>query len=267
VYVAHLDADSLSRADLPSTAIAMSVGVGSIPSHVAFTPSGTTAYVSNQGSQSVSVVDVATNTQIGTIELPVGADAWNVLVSPDGRRLYVTTNVGMVLVINTAGNAVAGSRTLGIDDAIRGLTLDPTGRVLYLAGRNSGTIYAVDAETLAGTRTLRIGGTPQRMAVSRDGATLYVANEARGLDVVTLATGTVRTIELDGGAYGLALSPDDAQLYVTVPSTGQVHVVDRARGTASAAIAVGGQSRVVAFTRRSDTAVIANEAGWVTFVR
>lgn len=264
VYVALLDADSLGRADLPDMALAPAAKVGTTPSHVTFSPSGGTAYSSNQGSHDVSVIDVATNTELRKI--PVSSDAWNVIVSPNGSRVYATTDQGALFVINTATGGIVTSLTLLAGDALRGLALNPAGTRLYVGGCLSGYVYVVDVTTNALVQILPVGGMPQHLAVSHDGSQLYVANETRGLDMVTLATGTLRTDTLAAGGYGLALSPDDAQLYVSIPSAGLVAIVDRASGTVLKTLAVGGRPRGIAFSHSGANAAIANEGGWVTFV-
>jgi len=266
IYVARLDAATLSRGQLPASLLTTGAAVGSIPSHVVFNPAGTRAYVSNQGSANVSVVDVATDRQTALIPLPT--DAWNVLVSPDGARLYATTNQGVLAIINTSTNAIITSLTLQQGDALRGIALDAPRNNLYVAGRNSGTIYVVDTRSNTLVRSIPVGGTPQRMAVSPNGAELYVANEARGLDIITLGTGAVRTIALGGGGYGLALTADAAQLYVTVPSAGLVRIIARETGAIVNTLAIGGTPRNVAFSSSGQHAVISAEtAGTVTFVR
>ena len=265
IYVARLDAEQLSRGQLPGTTMMTGPGVGSIPSHVTFNPTGTRAYVANQGSADVSVIDVATHTEIGFIPMP--SDAWNVLVSKDGARLYATTNQGVLAVINTATNAVITGLTLQAGDALRGIFEDAPRSMLYVAGRNSGNVYVVDTRTNAVARTISLGGTLQRIAVSPDGAELYVANESRGLDIVTLSTGAFRTVPLGGGGYGLAMSPDAAQLYVTVPDAGVVRIIARATGTITSTLTLGGRPRNVAFSARGDYAVVSNETGSVVFVR
>ena len=266
IYVARLDADQLSRGQLPGTTMQAGPTVGSIPSHVAFNPAGTRAYVANQGSADVSVIDVATHSELGYISLP--SDAWNVLVSKNATRLYATTNQGQLAVINTATNAIVAPMTLRLGDALRGIVEDAPRNMLYVAGRNSGNIYVVDTRSNTVVRTIILGGIPQRIAVSPDGEELYVANEARGLDIVTLSTGAFRTVAIGGGGYGLAMSPDGVQLYVTIPNAGVTRIVTRATGTVVGSITTGGRPRNVAFSARGDYAVITNEdGGSVTFVR
>lgn len=47
------------------------------------------AYITNSGDNTVSVIDIATNTVIGT-PIPVGPFPFGVAVNPAGKRVYVT---------------------------------------------------------------------------------------------------------------------------------------------------------------------------------
>ena len=81
----------------------------------------------------------------------------------------------------------------------------------------------------------------------------------------SLATGAFRTVDLGAGGYGLAMSPDAAQLYVTVPDLGIVRIVSRTSGAVVGTLAVGQRPRNVAFSRRGDYAVITDESGGKVF--
>ena len=71
------------------------------------------AYITNQNSNTVSVIDTATDTISATI--PVGLTPEGVAVSPDGRKVYVA-NVGVstVSVIDTATNTVSATIPLSL---------------------------------------------------------------------------------------------------------------------------------------------------------
>jgi len=72
----------------------------------------TRAYVANQASDTVSVIDTATNTVVATIV--VGNDPYDVAVSPAGTRAFVTNAFsGTVSVIDTATNTVVATIPVG----------------------------------------------------------------------------------------------------------------------------------------------------------
>jgi YVTN family beta-propeller protein len=172
-------------------------------------------------------------------------------------------------VINPRTNTI--SKTLQAGDADRGLALHPSDTLLYVASRNTGQIFVVSTKRDVVLGGWVVGGVPQRLAVSRAGDELYVANEdgqSPRVDVVNTRTGAViRRIPLLSGGYGLARSPDDKQVYVSMPAAGRVAVIDRATRTQVRTIVTGGAPRNIAFDRVGTTAAIANEAGWVDFVQ
>jgi len=66
------------------------------------------AYISNAGSNSVSVIDTETNTVVGS-PLTVGSQPAGVAVTPDGKYAYVTNNGSNTLsIIDTASKTVLG---------------------------------------------------------------------------------------------------------------------------------------------------------------
>lgn len=261
VYVTRADG-MLSRADLPATTFETTVTVGQVPTDVAFDPSGARAYVTNQWSQQVGIVDVATNTQVDVI--PVPGDPFRVVVTPDGQRLYVTTNVGELLAIELPSKTIRVTYTLG--SASNGVAFHPNGILLY-GTTMGGLVFEINTATDS-ARALVTTGTLQDIAVSRDGAELYIAKENGNLEVRNAPTGGLITeIPAAAGAFGLRLSPDGRQLYAGIVFGGVVRVIDRATRGVIRSIPVDDPRRI-AFDRYGTTAVIASQAGnAVYFVR
>ncbi len=74
--------------------------MGRFPVGVAFTPNGAFAYVVNQNSNNVSVIDTTTRTVTATIT--VGTNPWGVAFAPNGAFAYVTNqDTNDVSVINS----------------------------------------------------------------------------------------------------------------------------------------------------------------------
>ena len=74
------------------------------------------AYVANEGSANVSVIDTATNKVVATV--PVGNNPFGVAVTPVGTHVHVTNlslgSGNTVSVINTASNTVVATVTVGV---------------------------------------------------------------------------------------------------------------------------------------------------------
>jgi YVTN family beta-propeller protein len=266
VYITRLDAGLLSSANAADYAIdERHVQVGSVPTGVAFSPDGATAYVTNQYSWNVGVVDVESGAQIA--EIPFDGNPFVVRVSPDGERLYVAGNTTQVNVYSTESRALLKKIPVGY--APNGFAVHPTDPVLYVSSV-FGSVTEVDMTTDDVLRTFAAGGTPQEVVVSKNGDELFVANEAGWVDIFDLETGArAAQVPVNGGAFGMALSPDQQHLYVGVINWGAstVDVVNIPSRHIIHSIAVGGVPRRIAFTRHGGIAVVANESGYVSFVR
>lgn len=265
VYVGRLDMNAVARFNGSSTNVAASIAVGSTPTELAFNPAGTTAYVTNQFSDNIGIIDVATNTQTSTI--PVTGDPFKLIVSPDGTTLYVTTNANNVYKIDIASKTVSGSLATGA--TANGLALNADGSKLYVSTRDGGSVIEVNTSDMTASRTFTTGGRTQEVVVGPNDAELYVANEFDGkLYIFNLSTGTLAgsVSNLGDGPWGMALSPDGTKLWISVLWTGEVKVVDRVGRTISRSLYTGGTPRRIGFLSNG-TAVVANEAGYVTWLQ
>lgn len=101
------------------------------------------AYVAG-ASQGVGIIDVAQQKVIGG--LAVAGDPYIILLSPDGRLLYVTQpTLGQVTALATKTGQRICSATFPGHPSLMALSID--GTVLYVAGMNETTIIALDSQT------------------------------------------------------------------------------------------------------------------------
>ena len=100
--VSVIDAVTNKAIDLnPATTTTIdAIKVGSAPQQIAISPDGTRAYVTNYSSNSVSVINTATNAVDGTA-ISVPSTPIGVALSNDGGLLYVANGNDKVSVINT----------------------------------------------------------------------------------------------------------------------------------------------------------------------
>jgi YVTN family beta-propeller protein len=266
VYATQLDNASMGAGSTTSLTLSGGIAVGNAPTAVAFAPSGTTAYVANQLSSNVGVVDVASSTQVSLVA--VTGNTFNVIVSPNGSRVFVATNSNQVHEINASSRTVTGS--VAVASAPSAMVFGKGDTLLYVSSFVGGTVTElnVSGDQPVVSRVYNVGGRPQGIAISPGRDTLYVANEMGTLDVVDIASGTITSpVNLGSGGLGLALTTDATQLYVTLGDVGAVSVVDRASLTIIKSITTGGTPRRIAFSPDGLTAVVASEAGSVVFIR
>jgi len=263
IYATRAFAAQVDRIDLRARRSVVSIDVGANPTRLAFDPTGRVAYVTNQFDDSVSVVDVSRNLQVD--DLPVAGDPAPVVASADGRHLFVCTNDDELVCLNVLSRRVRAR--LALPATSHHLTEHPRAGVLYVSTRAAGTVMEVETPSLRVRRTFHLGGRTQALVVAPDGTELYVADELGAVHVVALEAGVpAATVHLPAGAYGLALTPDGEQLFVTMPGAGCVQVLDRVSRRHVQTVITGGAPRHTAFTADGRTGLIVNERGWITVV-
>lgn len=264
-YITLGSASQLARTNLPSQAFAPAVSVGSIPTEVAFNSTGAVAYVTSQSGHYVGVVNVASNTQVDTI--PVNGAPFEVIVEPGDSIIYVSTNVNKVYGIRVATKQLVDSfPTPAIGN---GMIIRDT--LLYVSTHSGGTIIEFNLRTRVAARTFAVGGTPQKLALSADGNTLYIANQAGYVQFWDLTSGLQigSNLLLSGSAgYGIALRPTTGRLYVTTAyfGGGGIYVINPATRTIVTSVIAGGSTRRVVFAANG-VGFVPNESGWVDFIK
>src|SRR5439155_1603758 len=150
--------------------------------------------------------------------------------------------------------------------ALNGVALTSDRSRLYVSSVG-GTVTEINTAADTVVRSFRPGGLPQDLVVGRGDSTLYLANEAGWVQVWNLKRWT-RTDSIPvPAAFGLALTQDGEQLWVTETAVGGIAVVDGASRAVIETIPVLGSPRHLAMTPDGTTAVVANEAGVVQIIR
>jgi YVTN family beta-propeller protein len=259
-------ANTVQAVNLATGVVAGSpIAVGQVPTFVIFDAAGTTAYVSNQYSDNVGVINVSQGTQVSTI--PVHGDPIPMQVAADGSALFVTTNLNRLYKISLASKTATDS--LALPATSHHLLLSPNGTRLYVATRDGGSVLEVDPSHLTLLRTFTLGGRTQAMVFSPDRNTLYVANETKPvLQSINLVSGAMAdSAVLAGGANGVALSADGTLLYASIIFGGELQVVKRTTMAVVSTVITGGVPRAVIFDAPRNQVVVANETGWVDILR
>jgi YVTN family beta-propeller protein len=132
-------------------------------------PNGSKVYVTNTFSNTVSVINTATNTVIATI--PVGLTRLSaapctmlVAVSPDGSKVYVANvDAGTVSVIDTAANMVSATIPVGFTPV--GVAVNSDGSKVYVADLNAKSVSVIDTTTNTVIAMIQAGSQPVAFGV------------------------------------------------------------------------------------------------------
>jgi len=264
-WLTRLHAAVLERLQLQPLASSGVIRVGVAPTRVILAPSGERAWVTNQFTRDVAVVDLACRRRTGSIAMegdPLGA-----VLSPDSRTLYVTTNLDRLSVCALTDNGGRIVRSTPVPQACTELAIHPAGNRLYVPTWKAGNILELDARSLSVTRRYEVGGQPLGVALSTDGLRLYCGNEHGWIDLVYLPTGKIVRRAFDTPVVEVALTPDQNVVYASLRTAGRITMVDAHSLACVGTLETGGLPRHIAFDGLGNVAIVANEAGWVDLVR
>ena len=260
-YITNLTSNNVTVINASTGAVVktipLNLGIG--PVGVGVTPDGRFAYITdgggaNPGSNTVSVIDVATNTLVPPL-LPVGTSPAGIAVTPDANFAYVANrDSGTVSVFNTLTNATA--TIPGVGSILQGVAIAPDGKTVYVAGGPAaGTVSVINTVVNTVGTPIPVGSEPIGIAITPDGKFAYVANNGSNtISVISTATNSVvNTIDLalavpGGQPSDVAISPDGGFVYVTSISTDSVLVIATASNTVVGTILTGSQPAGVSVT-------------------
>ena len=229
------------------------------PETLAITQNGPFAYVANNGSDTVSVINIPTG-QVSDSIL-VGSGPWGTAISPDQTQVYVTNNQGNnVSVINAASGSVVA--TIPVQSSPLGVSFTPDGKEVYVVNGSSNTVSVINPATQTVITTVPVQNSPVgvAMALTSNGAFAYVTNFASNtVSVIAETTNTVvQTIPVGTGPRWVTVSPNSALAYVENAGSNNVSVISVATNKVTATIPVGTSPVGAAFTPDNSTVYVAN---------
>jgi gliding motility-associated-like protein len=228
-----------------------------------------TAYVTNNGSASVSIINTLTNTLDTTISSG-GKDPASETLSPDGTKLYVLNVTAQTIsVINTVTNKLVSVFDLPPAFYPYQIAVNHDGTLIYVMNFGTSNVVVIDAQTGGQVTSFAANGAfPSELAFSASGNLLYVgANETAaqgGLTAFSYPTNTP-VIRSPVPAYGggpkspppftylnMVFSPDSTRLYLTNGSTVSVFNTQTSQVIAKLAVGYDGMGSPLALAISPD---------------
>lgn len=271
-YVSRPAVGQIDVVSTQSDTVERSILVGGAPTHLAVAPDGATLYAA--ADEGLLAIDLSAD----TVSAPL-ADVGKgpIAITPDGTSALVAATDLTRIDLGTGA-----ATTIALPNGVAtNVVVSPDGTLAYVAESTffAGDILVVDLATNAVSQTIPFVALPGAMAVAPDGNRLYVAVQANWVDTgygAGFVNGrTVRVLDTDatswigqidlgaGGAAfslqntgaGVAVTPDSARVYVTVPRIDSVKVADAATLAVVDTIVVGDAPSAIAIARDSDLAV------------
>ena len=192
------------------------------------------------------VLDAATGRTLKAVK--VGEEPEGVLAAPDGKSVYVTSEVAsLVHVVDPASGKVV--KNIAVGKRPRRMVLTPDGSQLWVTNELGASVSVIDTKDLKVVATVRfdIKGlraadiTPVGIVLSHDGKRAFVSlGQANRVAFVDVATRQVTDTVLVGKrAWNVSLSRNGQRLWVVNGLSDDVTVVDVASAKAIKSIPVG----------------------------
>jgi len=216
------------------------------------------AYVTNQGGQTVSVVDLETLTVTATIPVP-GKPA-GISVSPVRPEFYATApDAHDIAVIDQASNTVV--RRIQTGGGPVGIAAHPISGLIYVADWYTHQIAVADPQTGAVLSRIDVGQSPSGVAITPDGATILTADrDSDAVSLIDAATNTrLASIKVGARPFGITLDAQGTRAFTANVGSDDVSVIDLKTRSVIATVPVGRRPYAVAVT--SDQAFVTDQYG------
>ena len=226
VYVPNSMAGTVDVIDPSTYKIIDHYGVGAIPHHIAPAWDMSALYVDNEGSSSLTVLDIHTGRPKGIVNIPF---PYNLYFTPDGTKAIDVVERLQRIEFRDWRHGWKLLRSVGIPwPGADHLDFSADGSYLMISTEYSGVVAKVDVNTMALVGSVRVGGLPIDVKLSPDGSVFYVTNQGRmGVSVVDpVAMKEIQFIPTGRGAHGLQVSRDTKSLYVSNRLEGSISVID-----------------------------------------
>lgn len=273
IVVANYGDDSVSVIRPDSAGAPAVVPVEGEPFAVALTDDRAFVVTGSAEADAVQVIDTRTNSVVSNYPLAFAVTA--VAAGPDGKRAYAARaghdHVDVAVIDITADRVGTVEIGAGAGSTIDALTVDPSGRRLYVAVTTSrgSRVVVVDTETATARKSIAFGAPIRDLAVSADGTVYALTSDlqSRGvIEVIDPKTFAI-TASIDAGTLPIqmALSADGARAYVV--DYDQVAVLCTVTHEVVETVTVGARPVAAALNTSGDRLYVADVDGSVTAFR
>jgi len=218
-------------------------------------PSEGRLLVASQAEGVVQIIDVPSARTLAKV--PVGDDPRDLVVTPDGRKAYVSVRDGVAVIDVHAGKKARTIRADNIKTA-QGLALSADGRRLLIASEGNRRLFLVDTTRDVIVSGIGLAAPAHRVALGRGGKRAWISTPASAsvslLRVPDLRA--LRKIALGSTPAGIVETSNGRWVLVALQGTDQVAILNADNGDVLARLPAG----------RRPVAIIATPDGWTALM-
>ena len=252
VYVTDETGSRVVVIDPATRQVVRSIDVGKRPRGIRVSADGARIYVALSGSpiagpgvdesklppadraaDGIGVIDLASGTLVRKYQS--GQDPEAFALSNDGKTMFISNEETAELTALDLDSGTIKAR-VAVGEEPEGVTMRPDGQVVYVTCEGANEVVAVDVASLKVVARIRTGPRPRSIAFDQTGRSGFVSAENAGA-LTIFDTGShkvTKTLPIPKGAtspmaarpMGLVLSPDGAQLFVSLGRAKSVAIVD-----------------------------------------
>ena len=203
------------KIDVATLEIVAIVPTGAVPKFLQVTPDGTKLVVSNWCGFDVSIIDTASDTELGRVD--VGRHPRGIAIDSDSEVAYVTVmGEARIDVIGLQSRTVIRSIESAAGSTPRHLVLSGDDRYLYVSNHKMNSVRKIDLQANTVVGTASTGTETRTMALSDDGESLYVVNYQDGTvsKVRTSDMEILQTVYSGVHPVGITYDADTRQIWV-----------------------------------------------------
>jgi YVTN family beta-propeller protein len=262
LYVGNSMGDNVSVVDLASLKVIGDITVGPHVHGMALTPDGRRLFTTSEVDHTLIISDTETHKTLGTVKLPGKPN--QCAVTPDGRYVTVPIRDGdSVAIVDVNQQKIV--KLLPIKEPHNSLNIG-SNRYMFVTSMGSNEIDVIDLEKMDYSAHIPVGGRPRPVVVSKNGSTMYVAvSFLHGFNIVDIPEQKVtQRVEIssehpgpprprefetpDTYTHGLALSPDESEIWVTSLLDDCIYIYDLKTKKVVGRLNTGDGPNWVAFT-------------------
>ncbi len=166
----RLDRVDIYSYDGKDMKLAKRIPLAKMPSHMVFSADSSTVFVTQQGSDQISAIDLVTQTLKWT--MPVGKLPAGIAMTPDEKYLLVGIMGGDYAEV-IDWRTQKSVKKIKVGEGAHNFLPMGDKKHIFVSSRVSNTISIVDQQTLQNVGTINVPGGPDCMELTDDGKTLW----------------------------------------------------------------------------------------------